>query len=48
MNIHSLQNKFVAYEEYEGRRFGTDGGLFIHFDPNEVNISKFAYERRKL
>ena len=34
--------------KYNKWRGAINGGLFVYFDPNDVNVSKFAYVRAKL
>ena len=34
--------------KYNKQRSGINGGLFVYFDSNDVNVSEFAYVRTKL
>ena len=32
----------MSYKEREGGGVGINGSLFVYFDPNYINVSKFA------
>ena len=36
----------MKYNKRKG--VGINGGLFVYLDPNDINVSKFAYVRTKL